>query len=322
MAMTMATESGADLRQLLKDHLASRGLKIQDAADMMGVPRSTLSRFINNPDYSSTELVLAVEGWLYRQANPEASQVDVAGDGFVVTGAALDIEAAFLVAQEQRRLSVVVGYPGIGKTFSLERIVSRVPGTVMVRANSNMSCAGLCIRIGQQLGLDLRNGQSLDFMIDSIVAALRKFPPDLRPVIIIDEADYLVTRTSLRKVEILRTIYDEAKVGMLICGMPRLLDSLTAGPNMRDNLSQLYSRVAFLRVLQAATEQEIRAFLRSWDVDSEAFVLLYKAGSQSERGNFRRLDNLVRNAALLADGGTIRATHVRKATAKLELTRQ
>lgn len=318
MATAMAIAAGSDLRQRLNEHLTSRNLSKQDAADMMGVPRSTLSRFLNSLDYSSTDLVERVQSWLNRQENPEDNQVLVTADGFVKTSAALEIAAAFSIAQQQRRLTVAVGYPGIGKTKTAEQLVAQNPGTVLVRANSNMSCAGLCIRIGQQLGLDLRNGQSLDFMIDSIVQELR-----IRPrVLIIDESDYLVTKTSLRKVEILRTILDEAHIGMLILGMPRLLDHLTAGPNMRDNLAQLYSRVAFLRVLGSATEEEIRAFLRPWQIDSDAFMLLYKLGAQKERGNFRRLDNLVRNAALLADGGTITAKNVRDAASELELTRQ
>lgn len=318
MALTINPGSSADLRQRLREYVESRNLTVQNLQDMTGIPRSTLSRFLNDPDYSSPKLADNLQAWLDRQENPEANAVEVSADGFVLTGASREIEAAFRVAHDQKRLAVIAGYPGIGKTYTLDRIAAKVPGTVVVRANSNMSCAGLCIRIGQQLGLDLRNGQSLDFMIDSIVAELRMRPR----VIIIDEADYLVTKTSLRKVEILRTIYDEARIGMIICGMPRLLDHLTAGPSMRDNLAQLYSRVAFLRVLGSASEEEIRAFLRPWSMNSEAFMLLYKYGSHRERGNFRRLDNLVRNAALLADGGTITAKHVRDAAAELELTRQ
>jgi DNA transposition AAA+ family ATPase len=222
------------------------------------------------------------------------------------------------LALKNAKLVVVVGHPGVGKTDTLKRWVARNPGAVMVRANGSMSAAGLCIRIGEALGLELKNGMSLDFMLDSIVKDLRR----TQRLLIVDEADYLATRSSLRKVELLRTIYDESGAGMVLAGMPRLLDALTAGMSMRENLAQLYSRVAVMRRLHGFAEAEVRAFCRRYEVSDDAFQLLCKFTNHEERGGLRRLSNLLANASFLADGQAITAKHVKDAAAELELTRQ
>lgn len=247
-----------------------------------------------------------------------ANMAQVSEDGFVHTQDALEIGGVCEAARTNRKLAVVVGYPGAGKTFTLDRYVSRSAEAILIRANGSMSAAGLMMRIGQQLGLGLRNGQSLDYMVDAIVVELRRQPR----LLIVDEADYLCTRTSLRKIELLRTIYDEAQVGMVLCGMPRLLDALTAGPTMRENLAQMYSRVAFMRQLHGFSEPEIRAFCRNHELEEDAFQLLFQLANHEQRGGLRRLGNLVHNAAFLAQGKTIKLKHVKAAAVELELTRQ
>lgn len=318
MAAILTTQESPDLRQRINT-LIARGWTVSEIADRSGFARATVSRFVNEPAFGSPNVIAKLEALAEElEQSPTTSTVEVAPDGFIWTKDAREIAGICDLAATNHRLAVLVGYSGAGKTSTLDRIHGQMPDSVLVRVNPNMSCAGLCIRIGQQVGLDLRNGQSLDYMADSIIVELKARPR----LVIIDEADYLVTRTSLRKFEILRTLYDEAQIGMVICGMPRLLHYLTAGPSMKENLAQFYSRVAYLRRLHGFSEEEIRTFCRQYPVDDEAMQLLHKLTRSEERGGLRRLDNLLRNASMLAQGNAITLRHVRGAAEELELTRQ
>lgn len=321
----MAVQASLDLKdphQELRRQLASlvaRGHSVASLAAMIGKPRPTISRFMNEPGFGSKDLAEAITALVERmQSAPVVSAVRVAADGFVFTRDAEEILGVCELAQESRKLAVIVGPAGAGKTSALNRYKANVPDAVMVRANPNMSAAGLCIRIGQQLGLGLRNGQSLDYMVDAIVQDLSNRPR----LVMVDEADYLITATSLRKMEILRTIFDEGGVGMVICGMTRLMHHLTVGTSMKENLAQFYSRVAYLRRLVGFSEEEIRVFCRQFPVEDSAVELLCRLARNPDRGGLRRLSNLLSNSSLLASGEAITYRHVEVAARELELIKQ
>jgi len=318
-AVAPVTDNHAELRQALSS-LIDSGTSIADLADLAGTSRSSISRFLNEPGWGSPQLIAKIERLVERLHNRSAAAttVKVSEDGFVWTADANEVFWVCELSMQNRRLGVIVAPPGTGKTFALERFVRNKPDSVVfVRANPNMSSAGLCIRIGQQLGLNLVNGQSLDYMVDSIVARLREDPK----LVIIDEADYLTSKASLRRMELLRTIYDESGCGMVLCGMPRLMTALTSGLSMKDNLAQFYSRVAYLRKLQGWSDDEIRAFARNYELEADAWALIYKLARDQERGGMRRIGNLLANAAYLADGERITLNHLRTAAQELELMR-
>lgn len=321
MAAVLPTETQdtrSTLRQRLSD-LIEAGHSVSDIADLAGVSRPSVSRFLNEDSYGSAQVMQRISKALaILEGTAPVPEVQVTPDGFVKTVDAQEIWGICDRSLQNRRLAVIVAPPGTGKTFALERYVGQTPEAVYVRANPNMSAAGLCMRIGHQLGLDLRNGQSLDYMLDSIITRLRDEPR----LLIIDEADYLTSKISLRRMELLRTIYDEARCGMVLCGMPRLQIALTTGLGMKDNLSQFYSRVAVLRRLAGWSDDEIRAACRNYQIDPDAWPSVFRVARDAERGGMRRVDNLLRNAALLADGSRITARHLKDAAAELELTYQ
>ncbi|MFZ5826523.1 MAG: AAA family ATPase [Bacillota bacterium] len=321
MAAVMSSTT-QDNRSVLRQRLSAlveSGRNLSDIADLAGVSRPSVSRFLNEESYGSPQVIRKIEHAVaILDGTAPVPQVEVTSDGFVKTTDAREVWGICDLALQNRRLGVIVAPPGTGKTFALERYVSQVPEAVYVRANPNMSAAGLCIRIGQQLGLDLRNGQSLDYMVDQIVARLKEEPR----LLIIDEADYLTSKISMRRMELLRTIYDEARCGMVLCGMPRLQIALTTGLGMKDNLSQFYSRVAVMRRLAGWSDDEIRAACRDYQIDSDAWPGVFRVARDAERGGMRRVDNLLRNAALVADGARITARHLREVAAELELTYQ
>lgn len=315
-AILPMSDPHADLRRRLSV-LITQGLSTATIADLAGVSRPSVSRFLNEPQFGSPTLVRKLTNAVERlERNEEgASNVEVTEGGFVMTQDAQQVLGVCELARKNRRLAVVVAPPGAGKSMTVELYRTRVPETVYVRANPNMSAAGLCIRIGQQLGLDLRNGQSLDYMVDSIVARLRDEPR----LLIIDEADYLTSKVSLRRMELLRTIHDEARCGMVLVGMPRLMTALTSGLNMRENLAQFYSRVAYLVRLNGWSDDEIRAFARDYELEPDAWALLFRLARDQERGGMRRVGNLLANASFLADGGKISLRHLREAAEEMEL---
>lgn len=305
------------IRQGLRE-VVEQGAQVTRLAKMIGKSHSALSRFMNDPTYGSAGLAAEIERLLIQLKSAEMPIPEIAEDGWVKTADALTVLGICHLAREERRLAVVVGPAGAGKTTGLQRYKQLHPDvTVYIRANPLQSLAGLAIKIGDQIGLSLRNGMSLDSMLDAIVQELRHRPR----VILVDEADYL-TSGSLRRMEILRTVLDESGCGMVLAGMPRLLEILTRGPSLKENLAQFYSRVTYLRELQGLTEDEVRAFCqaRGAALTEAALRELVRRANDRHFGGARRVVNILTRAAKLAKGGTIDINDVRDAD-ELELRR-
>ena len=64
-------------------------------------------------------------------------------------------------------------------------------------------------------------------------------------LIVIDEAE----RLRVSQLELLRDLYDQGNIGLCLVGLDQLRTHLQKGHNLRDNLVQLYSRVAYRQMV-------------------------------------------------------------------------
>jgi hypothetical protein len=162
-----------------------------------------------------------------------------------------------------------------------------------------MSSKELLQEIGSGLGITLEGSRRN--MIKQIIRRLK----DDAALVIIDEADLLVSKDSVKKLEVLRSIWDGAKSGLVLAGPPRLATFLVKGPGGRENLAQFYSRVRRAYTMKGVSREEVMRFLDGISVDKEATNYLMKAAIAKTNGGLRRFKRLLQNALDLIEPGEI-----------------
>lgn len=188
------------------------------------------------------------------------------------------------MCQQQRAAAIVVGRSGYGKTYSLKQY-ARLPRVIYIECNESMSCRDLVRRIEKQLGLPKRYGTN-DERLEEIVDFFNVNPGYL---MIVDEADKLINKYTIKKIELLRTIMDSATVGMVLAGELSLEAHLAAYDERFAN------RMDFAYRLQGLTKEEIQRYLKGWTIEEPAMDVLIGRARNSKNGCFRLFDRTMNN---------------------------
>ena len=180
---------------------------------------------------------------------------------------------------------------------------------IYFRADGSISSKDLLAEIGEELGLGYLEGSRYR-ILKQIVIRLKSNPV----LIVIDEADQLASKESVKKLEILRSIWDEAKTGIVLCGHPRLVAYLVKGPGGKENLAQLYSRVRRAYRMNGIAREEALSALEGYDLDEGAKDYLVKAATSKAHGGLRRFARLLQNAFdICAEGEKITLEIIKEA---------
>lgn len=188
------------------------------------------------------------------------------------------------LCQQQRGSAIVVGRSGYGKTYSLKQY-ARLPRVVYIECNESMSCRDLIRRIEKQLGLPKRYGSN-DERLEEISEFFNITPGYL---MIVDEADKLINKYTIKKIELLRTIMDSASVGMVLAGELSLEAHLAAYDERFAN------RMDFAYRLHGLTKEEIGRYLDGWTIEDAAMDVLIGRARNSKSGCFRLFDRTMNN---------------------------
>ena len=198
---------------------------------------------------------------------------------------------------KHRKMSVIIGSPGIGKTTVLKEFARREPGAVIITCRPTMRMRDMIDTIAGALGIVVSG--SNDERVRRIQRALKGRTGDM---LIFDEADHLYVWDT-KKFEVIRQIWDETGVPVVMAGPPRLEDLLTRGGG-RQNLSQLYRRKFEIR-LNGIRADEVRKILDAYDVEPEAKRELIAIATDTRHGgmgNFVEIFGLCLDAA---NGGRV-----------------
>ena len=186
--------------------------------------------------------------------------------------------------QEDIGLGIVVGKSGFGKTYAL-KYYSKMPRVAYVECDDTMSSRDLVEAIERALGIPSSYGT-----IWKRVNGIREFcNVNKGYLIIIDEADKLISKYTQKKMEILRGIYDQADVGLVIAGEPRL------EAQIKTYLNRFANRVDFYASLKGLTSAEITKYLEGYDIESSALEELRARACNSQTGCFRLFDRTLNN---------------------------
>lgn len=201
--------------------------------------------------------------------------------------------------QEDMALGIIVAKSGYGKTHALKKY-AKMPRVAYIECDDTMACRDLVEAIEIQIGMPKGAGGT----IWSRVNRIRDFfNANEGYLLIIDEADKLINKYTQKKMEIIRGIFDQSDVGVVIAGEPRL------EAEIKGNLARFANRMDFYYKLKGLSEQEVRDYLEGYDVEDAAMAEFISRAQNAQTGCFRLLDRTLNNVLrILKDSGQTRVT--------------
>ncbi|MCI8410389.1 MAG: AAA family ATPase [Lachnospiraceae bacterium] len=201
--------------------------------------------------------------------------------------------------QENMALGILVAKSGYGKTHTLKKY-SKMPRVAYIECDDTMACRDLVEAIEIEIGMPKGAGGT----IWSRVNRIRDFfNANEGYLLIIDEADKLINKYTQKKMEIIRGIFDQSDVGIVIAGEPRL------EAEIKGNLARFANRMDFYYKLKGLSEQEVRDYLEGYDVDDAAMMEFISRAQNAQTGCFRLLDRTLSNVLrILKDSGQSKVT--------------
>lgn len=284
----------------------------QQISAATGVARSVISQYCNGhirikpeQERKLEEWVLQIERYIMEESQSEApEQTEYPIPQVFKTKIELYETREFQEGlgllewtRANRKMCVMVGHPGIGKTTIIKEFAKRVPGVYVIVCRGTMRMRDLLDSIAESIGVTV--GGSNDERVRRIQRELKSRDDAM---LIFDEADHIYDR-DVKKFEIIRQLWDETSTPIVLAGPPKLEEILTRGGG-RANLSQLYRRKYEIK-LTGIKPDEVRAILSEYDVDPKVaaeLTLIATSVRNGGMGNFVEIFGMCLEAA---DGGRV-----------------
>ncbi len=243
-----------EIRDELKTYLGRTKTSISTIAKAIDRSPSAISQWLKN-DYTGDNAAIeqAVAGFLVRQE--EKTQAPLEGP-FALTTQAREILLVLGYVHVHSTLGVVVGPSGNGKTRAITHYASQNAGVTVLTLNpSSCSMSEAIHQLHEQI--DPRGtGRGT---LGGIVRRVGKKLAGSGRLLIIDEAQYLLHPA----IEVLRSLHDDAGVGVAFVGMPRLYHHLVS--NTVELFEQIRTRIGIRRQLSPLSLADATAILRAVD---------------------------------------------------------
>jgi DNA transposition AAA+ family ATPase len=279
-----------DLAARLNDYKERTNSTITEIARQMNISRTALSRFLSGKyDAEDSKVEPAVAEFLAQHGHvAETNRSEpLMMPKFFAGRDARDIIGLCSECHENRKLGIVVGRSGFGKSHTLKHY-ARMQRVAYVECDDSMGCKDLISAIEEALGLPSTPGS----IYRKKQGIIDFFNVNQGYLLIVDEADKLINKYTQKKMEILRSIYDAGNIGLVIAGEPKL-ESLIKG-----YLERFANRVDARTSLQGLTEKEVRDYLEALPFEPEALEEMVLRGTNTKTGCFRllarTLDNVLR----------------------------
>lgn len=303
-------------RALLRRLIKEEGSKVTDVARELGKSHTTISLYINGNYSESEQFQASVRDYLIslgkweendeKQILDDTQQVPEGGwrtnmkdFPFIVTADTKRIWGICRVCMEQNEMGVIVGDPGLGKTFSLESYMKEFLSVdaVMVTCDETTSVKSMLIETAEALKIETKGTKPT--LMRRIVSELKKNPR----LLIFDEADLL---KGPEPYETIRAIHDKAKTGIVLCGNNNLAIKLLMYAEDKPEMARIRDRIGYFCRLSGLTPEEAIRFLDDINATPEAKKML------TEIGRRRGIRQLVKALSRLLD-----VTHGDKITSEL-----
>lgn len=286
------------LAEQMEERLAELKMTKAEAALRMNYSRSALSRYMSGKyESNATELEKKIVEFLEASGGVALESVASINGGQAET-LQLKKKVEFFesrdfvktigvcqACQEFMGLGIIVGKSGQGKTHALKKY-AELPRVAYIECDDTMACRDLVEAIENGIGLPKGYGGT----IWSRVNRIREFfNTNEGFLLIIDEADKLINKYTQKKMEILRGIFDQSDVGIVIAGEPRLETEL------KGNLARFANRMDFYYKLKGLSKQEVADYLEGYEMDEAAMGEMISRATNAQSGCFRLLDRTLNN---------------------------
>lgn len=282
------------IEERIKKCRAIDGKTIQDLAEMLDTSRPVLSKILSGKQDGPLSLIKKLEVYAtgIEAENPgiyEETNLDFLERGFVQTRDANNVIGVCSAAQETVGLGVVVGKSGYGKSHAL-KYYATMPRVAYIECDSAMYGKDFISCIEETLGLPTVSHVGIWPRLRSIE---KYFKINRGHLLIVDEADKLISASMDKKLEILRALYDKSSVGIVIAGEPKLKTLL-------ENYSERFTnRVDFYACLQGLSEKEVREVLKGYKIEEAAVTEIVARATNKKNGCYRLLDRTLDNVERL-----------------------
>lgn len=302
-----------DLVARLNEYIKHTNSTITEIAKELNISRPALSRFLSGKyDAENSKVEPAVAAFLAEHGQVAVDHpVPMVAPKFFASRDARDIVGLCTECQDHQKLGIVVGRSGYGKSHTLKHY-AKMSRVAYIECDDSMGCKDLIEAIETALGIPPATGS----IYRKKQGIIQFFEINKGYLLIVDEADKLINKYTQKKMEILRSIYGDARVGLVIAGEPKL-ESLIKG-----YLERFANRVDARTALVGLTEKEVREYLGGFPFEADALEEMIVRGTNGKTGCFRllarTLDNVLR--VWREDGGeTITLDMILKASSMMML---
>jgi hypothetical protein len=256
----------------------------------IGISSSALSQWLSGVYAGNSDTVTEkVAAWdASRQAG--AAICGAADAAWVETSAASEVEIALTYAQHYASIAVIYGGAGLGKTTGVKRYAARNPNVWRVTARpATASLMAMLELVANALELrDIQNRPS------AYTTEIARRMTGTRGLLVVDEAQHVSTQA----LEELRSIHDDAEVGLAMVGNEAVYSRLTGG-SRKATFAQLFSRVGIKQRVRLPTRADTDAILAAWGVEG-AKEREWSHQVATLPGGLRGLAQTLRQARLLS----------------------
>lgn len=194
--------------------------------------------------------------------------------------------------QRLEQLGLVYGRSGFGKTTTLKRYADSTDKVVYIVCNSLMNTNDIIKRIAVTLGLKGLVGSK-----DERIAKIKEFfKYNKGYLLIFDEADKLLNKDTISKLDVIKTIYDEVDgdgVGVVLAGEQHLKTKLGLYFEMVRNRGDLEWE------LKGLSREEVEAYLKDIKITPKALEELVLRATNENNGCFRTLNRTFKSVERL-----------------------
>jgi DNA transposition AAA+ family ATPase len=246
----------------------------------IGYSGGYVNQFRNNKfpvPATEPEIAAKVENYLENISAVELRKTSEGHLKFVNTTAAQQIFKIIDYSLTDKKIGLITGEAGIGKSISLAEYHRKNPTSILIEVTPVVSPRSLISEMCNKLKIIGHN--SVAVMFDSIVNQLR----DTNRLLIIDEGENLNTAC----LEIIRRVHDFTNIGIILAGTSRLQKKLRGD---RGQLQQLYSRIGIQKEVKNFILADVRAILSVNYPDGEKFAATFL---QLSKQNGRLLEHLI-----------------------------
>ncbi|MBV6478685.1 MAG: hypothetical protein HGGPFJEG_01442 [Ignavibacteria bacterium] len=202
-------------------------------------------------------------------------------------------------AFKEKEIAVITSCSGAGKTTAIVQYCLINHFAVHIRVNEVFTTKYLL-----QIILRSLNCPTLGLNTQQMYETVSEMLTRKNRLIVIDEAE----RLKVSQLELLRDLYDQGNMGLCLVGLDSLRSLLQKGKNLRENLVQLYSRVAYQKIVDILEPEDVEMIIRDKipknGVSKEMMRTLSK--KYKSKGGFRAILKLSNLALKLADKNNVK----------------